>query len=70
MKENQQKNYELFLDFGESIGTQTVYSSCSIADCVKRKDSMLKDLDKYYTTEWQGLPKDVVAINIDEAYKL
>ena len=26
---------------------------------------MLKDLNKYYTTEWQGLAEDVVAINID-----
>jgi len=65
-RENENKNYELFLDFGESIGTQTIYSSSRIADCVKRQANMLKDLDKYYTTEWQGLPKDVVAINIDE----
>ena len=26
---------------------------------------MINNLDKYYTTEWQGLPKDVVSINID-----
>lgn len=64
--ETEIKNYELFLDFGEFIGTQTIYSSNRIADCVKRQANMLKDLDKYYTTEWQGLPKDVVAINIDE----
>ena len=65
-KENQEKNYELFLDFGESIGTQTIYSSCRMADCVRRKANMLNDLDLYYTKEWKGLPKDVVAINIDE----
>lgn len=65
MKNNQEKHYELFLDFGDSIGTQTIYSSARLEDCERRKANMLKDLNKYYTTEWQGRVKDVVAINID-----
>jgi hypothetical protein len=65
MKNNQEKHYELFLDFGDNIGTQTIYSSARLEDCERRKSKMTNNLDKYYTKEWQGLPKDVVAINID-----
>jgi hypothetical protein len=60
-----EKHYELFLDFGDNIGTQTIYSSARLEDCERRKSNMINNLDKYYTKEWQGLPKDVVAINID-----
>ena len=65
MKKNQEKHYELFLDFGDNIGTQTIYSSARLEDCERRKSNMINNLDKYYTKEWEGLPKDVVAINID-----
>jgi hypothetical protein len=61
----QEKYYELFLDFGENIGTQTIYTSERLEDCERRKSNMINNLDKYYTNNWQGLPKDVVSINID-----
>jgi len=58
--------YELYLDFGDNIGTQTIYASERLEDCERRKAKMIKfGLDKYYTKEWQGLPEDVQAINID-----
>lgn len=61
-----EEHYELFLDFGENIGTQTIYSSSRLEDCERRKSNMIKyGLDKYFTKEWDGLPEDVVAINID-----
>ena len=60
-----EKLYELYLDFGDNIGTQTIYSSERLEDCERRKSKMINNLDKYYTKEWQGLPKDVVSINID-----
>jgi len=63
---NQEKNYELFLDFGDDIGTQTVYSSSRLEDCERKRSDMIKDLGSHHTTEWQGLPEDVVGINIDE----
>jgi len=61
----QETYYELFLDFGENIGTQTIYTSERLEDCEKRRSDMINNLDKYYTNDWQGLPKDVVSINID-----
>lgn len=61
----QEKYYELFLDFGDNIGTQTIYTSERLEDCERRKSNMTDNLDKYYTKDWQGLPKDVVSINID-----
>ena len=61
----QEKYYELFLDFGDNIGTQTIYTSERLEDCERRKSNMIDNLDKYYTKDWQGLPKDVVSINID-----